>query len=135
MKTLEIIQYFEDLNPDLLWFFENPATGKLKERPCVQGLSFCDVTYCSYGGFGFKKPTHIWTNSDFVPRPFCRGDCAAPTKGKAHWFMAQRGGYRHKDGSMSPGFTQDQLHQLPPALCAEIFSVCQRSGMRVRSDP
>ena len=49
--------------------------------------------------------------------------------------MAQQGGYRHKDGSMSPGFTQDQLHQLPPALCAEIFSVCQRSGMRVRSDP
>jgi len=53
-RTEEIINYF---NPDL-YFMENPKTGKMKDyvdRP------FYDVDYCAYG-FGYRKPTRIWTN-------------------------------------------------------------------------
>ena len=53
-KTLEIKAYY---SPSA-WAFENPQSGKLKTRECVQGLPFKDVTYCKYGT-GYKKKTRI----------------------------------------------------------------------------
>ena len=58
LKTLEIIEYF---NP-VLWFMENPQTGKLKNREVVKGLPFYDIDYCMYSDWGYKKRTRIWTN-------------------------------------------------------------------------
>tara|TARA_R100000808_G_C2124167_1_gene134755 strand:+ start:247 stop:1074 length:828 start_codon:yes stop_codon:yes gene_type:complete len=57
-KALEIIDYFK---PEL-WFIENPATGKLKDREVVKGLPFYDVSYCMYSDWGYEKKTRIWTN-------------------------------------------------------------------------
>ena len=122
-RTLEIIRYFTGLNPDLKWFMENPDTGKMKGRPLVQELPFVVLDYCMYGA-PYRKRTRIWTNTRFVPRPLCDMTCSAPKHGNAHWFAAQRGGLRHRDGALSKGFSLDELHALPPQLCDEIFAGC-----------
>ena len=58
-KALEIIDYF---NPTF-WLMENPATGLLKTRPCMQRfLPTLTCSYCMYCAWGYRKNTHLWTN-------------------------------------------------------------------------
>ena len=58
MKTLEIIAFFEPR----WWWVENPATGLLHTRPCVEELGEPYlVSYCMYG-FPYRKNTHLWSN-------------------------------------------------------------------------
>ncbi len=71
MKALEIIEYF---NP-VLWFIENPATGKLKEREFMKDIPFYDVDYCKYSDWGYKKKTRIWTNKKDWNALICHNDC------------------------------------------------------------
>lgn len=75
-KTLDLIDYFVSLNPDLKWFMENPR-GKLRKLPVVDGRERTTVMYCKYGDMRMK-PTDIWSNyigtmfqSGWVPRPEC----------------------------------------------------------------
>lgn len=58
LKTFEIIDYFK---PEL-WFVENPATGRLKNRDIMKDKPFYDVSYCMYSDWGYEKKTRIWTN-------------------------------------------------------------------------
>lgn len=58
LKTFEIIEYF---NPEL-WFVENPATGRLKDREIMKDKPFYDVSYCMYSDWGYEKLTRVWTN-------------------------------------------------------------------------
>ena len=55
-KTLEIIEYFQPQK----WYIENPQTGKLKDRNCLQKYPFVDVDYCQFSHWGYQKPTRIW---------------------------------------------------------------------------
>lgn len=65
-RTLEIIEYFNQVNPRLIWFMENP-TGKLRKLPIVKGnFDRTTITYCSYGD-NRMKPTDIWSNNIFNP--------------------------------------------------------------------
>ena len=71
-KTKEIIAYYQKLNPNLLWYIENP-------RGVLRKLSIMDfapirhtVTYCQYGD-DRMKPTDIWTNDvRWKPKPMCK---------------------------------------------------------------
>jgi hypothetical protein len=120
-KTLEIIAYFTTLNPNLKYFIENPL-GKLKDRPLMEGLPYDVLDYCMYNvPGGYRKRTCLWHNTSFVPRPLCCLSCTAPKHGNAHWRAAQRGGQRHRDGIISPGFSLDELHALPQELCVAIL--------------
>ena len=58
-KTLEIINYFKPT-----WYLiENPASGLLKSRPCMQHLPKpLTCSYCMYCDWGYRKNTHFWTN-------------------------------------------------------------------------
>jgi len=70
-KTLEIIDYYKKLNPDLIWFIENPR-GVLRKMDFMQQLNRNTVTYCQYGDIRMK-PTDIWTNSTkWKPKPMCK---------------------------------------------------------------
>ena len=86
LKTLEIIKYF---NPEL-WFIENPATSRMKDRPFMKDLNNYVVDYCMYSDWGYRKRTRIWTNkTNFEPK-LCdgKGTCGnmitIPTNGAKH---------------------------------------------------
>jgi len=67
-----IIEYFTKLNPDVLYFIENPR-GMLRKMDFMKHhpIRHC-VTYCQYGDTRMK-PTDIWTNSMmWQPRLMCK---------------------------------------------------------------
>ena len=69
-RTLEIIMHFDPI----VYGFENPASGMLKDREVVAGIPFKDVSCCMYG-YPYRKYTRIWSNSEeWQPRPKCSMD-------------------------------------------------------------
>jgi len=119
-RTLEILTH---LRPRW-WTVENPD-GYMKTRPNMQHLcSFMRrCCYCVYsddeGSHAYRKPTCIWTNIAWEPRPMCTK--ANPCRWKEHGChpkVAQRGqsgnGVARKNKN-----TQRQLYSMPPALVQE----------------
>lgn len=108
-KTIEIIQYFQKLNPNMVWFIENPR-GKLRKMDFMQDFTRHTVTYCQYGDTRMK-PTDIWTNSKtWIPKPMCKnGD-------KCH-ISAPRGS---KTGTQGLKGAYDRSKN-PAELCREIL--------------
>lgn len=76
-KTKEIIEYYQKLNPKLIWFIENPR-GMLRKLPIMEfAPKRHTVTYCQYGD-SRMKPTDIWTNcKSWIPKVACKngGGC------------------------------------------------------------
>jgi hypothetical protein len=68
-KTLDIISQFMRQNPYLYYFIENPR-GKMRKMWFMAPLHRDTVCYCQYGE-NRMKPTDIWHNSAWVPRPMC----------------------------------------------------------------
>ena len=64
-RVLKIIRYF---NPGI-WWIENPRNGHLKDRPFMQKIPFCDVDYCQFSDWGYKKPTRIWGSEKIAQLP------------------------------------------------------------------
>ena len=128
-KTKEIIAFLEPK----FWAMENPATGLLKEREVVAGLPYVDVTYCSWG-FPYKKPTRIWCSDPSLfrlPPPCCAATpCEEYRRERRHKQSAQRGPSR-RGGVTRPSSEDtcslDQLHSMPPGLCAAIAEAATRS--------
>jgi hypothetical protein len=107
--TLAFIAYWQERNPALLWYIENPC-GKLRKLPVVAKLPRrVEVTYCQYGDFR-RKLTDIWTNDLlWLPRPKC-------THGDPCHESAPRGSKR---GTQRLA-TVDRS-RIPEELCAEIL--------------
>ena len=121
------------LPPTRLLVLENPDSGYLKTRPCVQGLPYVRVDYCMYQHPPlYRKRTRVWTNcTDWSPK-LC--DRSHLVDGK-HPASAQRG-YRKDDRrSGERTFTRDELHRLPRALYNEIFQVCQVALLPIKEIP
>jgi hypothetical protein len=109
-KTIEVIKYFQELNPNLIYFAENPR-GKLRKLPVT---NFFDkrhtVTYCQYGDKRMK-PTDIWTNSErWQPRKMCKN-------GDTCHVSAPRGSQTGTQGMESPY----EKSKIPQELCIEIL--------------
>ena len=70
-RTLDIISYLQFLNPELIYYIENPR-GKLRKSPFMEELPLRHtITYCQYGDTRMK-PTDIWTNNrGWKPRKAC----------------------------------------------------------------
>lgn len=85
-KTIEIINYYSSLNPDLVYYIENPR-GVLRKLGLLKKVQFHHtVSYCQYGDERMK-PTDIWTNNPkWKPKKICKnGDkchVAAPRGSK-----------------------------------------------------
>ena len=127
-KAIEIIQYFEKLNPSLIWFIENGDSTLLWTREVAKDLkNYVVLDYCAYGK-PFRKRTRlaISDNLTWIPRPLCNPKtCAQCVDGKKHIKTAQRGqqstANQKRDGDTC---TLDELHGLPRELTEEILAVC-----------
>lgn len=90
---------------------ENPR-GYLRKMDFMQGLPRYTVWYCQYGD-DRAKPTDIWTNLNWTPRPVCHNgnkDC--------HHQPAPRGsktGTQGRKGSY-------ERSKIPNELCRELIS-------------
>lgn len=108
-KTIEIIEHYKHLNPNLIWYMENPR-GKLRKAPFMQDYINHTVTYCQYSDQRMK-PTDIWTNNpNWKPKPMCKN-------GDTCHVSAPRGS---KTGTQ--GLSGDyERSKIPEKLCEEII--------------
>ena len=128
-KTLEIIKFYLEENPELIWYIENPR-GKMRKAPHFQHIYHKreTVTYCQYGD-SRMKPTDIWTNDiGWTPKPMCKnGDpCHTP---------APRGSQTGTQGLKG----NHERSKIPTELCQEIiesaeFEVKFKSFLSIRQD-
>ncbi len=128
-KALEIIQHFQRLNPDLIWFLENGDSTLLWGREVAKDLTkYVKLDYCSYQGAGYRKRTRIAhsDNLQWMPRPLCDPKTCSQVVDGRHILTAQQGpakrkGVRNKQDTCS----LDVLHALPRELTEEILKVCE----------
>lgn len=107
--TLYIINVFKSMNPNLIWYMENPR-GKLRKLSVVDGLHKNTVTYCQYGDTRMK-PTDIWTNNlDWKPRAMCKN-------GMPCHVSAPRGSQTGTQG-MKGNYERSKI---PHELCIEVL--------------
>ena len=126
-KAIEIISYFQKLNPGLIWFIENGDSTLLWGREVAKDLTnYVVLDYCQYNGPGYRKRTRIATNAVWVPRPLCDSKTCPQCVDGRHILTAQQGpgkkaGVRDRQDKCS----LDMLHRLPRELADEILRVCE----------
>lgn len=112
-RTHQIIEYFTKLNPDLIYYIENPR-GMLRKMPFMDIHEIRNtVTYCQYGDTRMK-PTDIWTNNfKWTPRAMCKNGApchvSAP-RGSATGTQGLKGNYERS--------------MIPEELCFEVINAC-----------
>lgn len=110
-KVHEIIDYFTEKNPDLVYYIENPR-GMLRKMDFMRRHPVRHtVTYCQYGDTRMK-PTDIWTNDlRWNPRPMCKNGapCHEP---------APRGSRTGTQGLVN----NHERSKIPHDLCLEILN-------------
>ena len=107
LATLNFIEIFKPK----FWFIENPR-GMLRKMDFMQDLKRDTVTYCQYGDFRMK-PTDIWHQSNWKPRPMCKN-------GSSCHQAAPRG-----SSTGTQGLSNDyKRSQIPNELCLEILKSC-----------
>lgn len=109
-KTMNIIEYFLEKNPNLLWYVENPR-GMMRKMEIWELHAHIrhTVTYCQYGDTRMK-PTDIWTNNyHWYPRPACKN-------GMSCHVSAPRGSRTGTQG-LKGAYVRSQI---PYQLCKEI---------------
>ncbi len=108
---ISLIKYYQSINPDLVFFIENPR-GMLRKMPFMQEFTRHTVWYCQYGD-DRAKPTDIWTNSKtWIPKPVCKNgnkDC--------HHQPAPRGS---KTGTQGKKGSYDRS-KIPAELCESVL--------------
>lgn len=116
VHTLTIITELKTMNPDLIWFIENPRGGMRKSWIMFPYRhERYTVTYCQYGDTRMK-PTDIWTNH---PNPEFRPMCH---NGDPCHVRAPRGaktGTQGLDGAV-------ERSRIPDGFCDHIAEICIR---------
>ncbi len=115
-KTFEIIDYF---NPHL-WFVENPATSKMKDRPIMKDKPNYVVDYCMYSDWGYRKRTRIWTNKQDFNNLLCDGTGSCGNMiGKLH--KSNLGNTERLKASKGKGTSQSERYRIPEELIFSLF--------------
>lgn len=115
LRTLFIIGYFLNENPNLIFYIENPR-GKLRKAPFMESLPILKtVTYCQYGD-SRMKPTDIWTNnSAWNPKKACNN-------GDSCHVASPRGSRTGTQGLIG----DYERSKLPESLCLEVLMACMQ---------
>lgn len=111
-KLIKDIEQFKQINPNLLFFIENPM-GTYRKMPFVQTLTRHTVTYCQYGDKRMK-PTDIFTNH---PNPNFKPMCK---NGDSCHTSAPRGS---KTGTQ--GMKKIDKSKIPTELCEHIVRISE----------
>lgn len=110
---LNIINELLQINPNMLYFIENPRGG-MRKMNFMQELPRYTVTYCQYGDKRMK-PTDIWTNyPDPHFKPMCKN--GAPCHERA-----PRGS---KTGTQGLKCAKERS-RIPALLCEHIVNICE----------
>lgn len=115
IHTQELIKELLLLNPNLVYYIENPRGG-MRKMPFMEYYPIRNtVWYCQYGDTR-AKPTDIWTNNKgWIPRPECHNFRNGIKH--CHHESAPRGsrtGTQGKKGSY-------ERSKIPSELCKEIL--------------
>lgn len=116
-----------------VWFMENPATGLLHKQEAMRTLEHLrhTVCYCRYGT-PYRKPTSIWTNVPFRPRPMCtpKQPCSALLEngGRVHPATAQNGPNSKRKLQQTP--TKREIsYKVPTPLIQELLQAGLGQGL------
>lgn len=116
-RVLALIAHFTALNPNLIYFIENPQTGLLKQQSFMDGIPYSDVDYCQYGRL-YRKRTRIWSNSpklQTTPLRMCPGRGKCPSmEGNAHIVGLCTGKTKRRIGLQ-------ESHSIPADLLCELL--------------
>lgn len=121
-KTVAIINIYKKINPNFIWFIENPATGYLKYYlpgliSCIQNLT----TYCKYGSM-YRKETLIFSNLELqlkwcpVKYKGTVNDCHHTDNFSPRWDNKKQA-----EGTVFPK-TYLERSSIPEKLCIDILS-------------
>ena len=123
-RTMRIIQHFQQLNPHLVWYIENPR-GMMRKMDIWNGLPIIrhTITYCQYGDTRMK-PTDVWTNNfRWFPKPACKN-------GDTCHISAPRGSRTGTQG-LKGSYLRSQI---PYELCKEIILAAEKEIEYVTSE-
>lgn len=122
IHTLSLLDQLIEINPDLVYYIENPR-GNYRKMPWIQNQPIRHtVWYCSYG-FSNAKPTDIFTNNKgWIPRPECHNFKYDKISGEiidrhCHHESARRSSKTGTQGKKN----SHERSKIPAELCAEIL--------------
>lgn len=126
-KTIKIINHYEIINPNLIWFVENPATGFMKHyiTKLKYGIVVNKTTYCKYGAM-YRKETNIFSNISldlkWCPRKYKNNnnDCHHTDSFSLRWDKNKQ-----TDGVVIPK-TYLERSTIPKDLCVDILLKAKR---------
>jgi len=117
-KTIDIIK---QLNPKY-FIIENPR-GMLRKQEFMDEFKRDTVTYCQYGHTS-QKPTDLWNNLKWNPRPMCKPGADCHERASRGAKKGIQGIYNKKD-YMSKYRSPVLRAIVPKELCLEIIKSCE----------
>ncbi len=117
-----LIKEFQALNPNFIFFIENPM-GMMRKMPVMQQFKRTLVTYCSYGDFRMK-PTDIWTNNLYSQFNVTGWKPRQPCKNNNKDCHHERSPRLAKNAGTQKLKNDYERSKIPAQLCAEILQSC-----------
>lgn len=123
-KTIEIINYYQSINPDLLWCIENPASGLMRYYLMTLKVGIVEnrTTYCMYGK-PYRKETSVFSNIQ-LDLKWCHrhkkgvvDDCGGHSDS-----FAQRYDKKKQPKGVVDKKTYLDRSSIPEALCVDILT-------------
>ena len=111
--VIEMIKELLEINPNMIYFIENPRGG-MRKMNFMKGLPRYTVTYCQYGDTRMK-PTDLWTNH---PNPQFKPMCK---NGDPCHEAAPRGSKTGTQGRKNA----KERSRIPKLLCEHIVDICE----------
>ena len=111
--VIDIIKELLEINPNMIYFIENPRGG-MRKMNFMKGLPRYTVTYCQYGDTRMK-PTDLWTNH---PNPRFKPMCK---NGDPCHESAPRGSKTGTQGRKNA----KERSRIPKLLCEHIVDICE----------
>ena len=111
--VIEMINEFLKINPNMIYFIENPRGG-MRKMNFMKDLPRYTVTYCQYGD-NRMKPTDLWTNH---PNPQFKPMCK---NGDPCHEAAPRGSRTGTQGLKGA----KERSRIPKLLCEHIVDICE----------